>query len=122
MGREDKRSTRFQRSHPGEQNFDLGALEDRGWFVEKNHEMTASVLLERQGFGKFDHLARGEIEIVGAHVRVDFELHLHELAPGRSVERPPVDDAKTGELFLVAEINVFADGEVSEERLLLKYH
>ena len=52
------------------------------------------LLLERQRLGELDHLARGEVEIVGARARVDVEPDLGELARGRGVEPPPVDEAE----------------------------
>ena len=53
---------------------DLGALEHRGRLVEQDDEMAAGMLLERQRLGELDHLAGGEVEVVGAHARVDVDL------------------------------------------------
>ena len=53
---------------------------------------------------------------------IDVDLDLGELARGRGVERAPVDEAEAGELRLVAEIDVLADGQVGEQRLLLEHH
>ena len=80
------------------------------------------LLLERQRLGELDHLAGGEVEVVGARARVDVDLDLGELARGRGVERAPVDDAEARELPLVAEIDVLADREVGQQRLLLEHH
>ena len=112
----------FKDAHAAEQDLDLGALEHRGRLVEQDHQVAAGVLLERQRLGELDHLARGEIEILGAHARIDIDLHLRELSRRSGVERAPVDDAEAGELRLVAEIDVLADGEVGQERLLLEHH
>src|SRR5687768_14322135 len=84
--------------------------------------MTTGALFERQGLGELDHLARCEIEIVGTHARIDFDLDLHKLARSSSVQRTPVYDAETAELRLVTEIDIFANRQVGQERLLLKYH
>src|SRR5215211_6100804 len=84
--------------------------------------MAASVLLERQSLSEFNHLARSEIKIVGTHARINIDLDLHKLARGGSVQSAPVNNTKPGELRLVAKIDVFANGQVCEERLLLKYH
>ena len=81
-----------------------------------------ALFLERQRLGELDHLARGEIEVFGAHARIDIDLDLGQLARGRSVERAPVDDAEAGELPFVAEIDVLADRQVGEQRLLLEHH
>ena len=119
---EDEGGARLQRPHAREQDLDLGAFENRGRLVEQDDQMAAGVLLERQRLGELDHLARGEIEVVGAHARIDVDLDLGELARGRRVERAPVDDAEAGELRLVAEIDVLADGQVGQQRLLLEHH
>src|SRR5690606_28838772 len=63
-----------------------------------------------------------EAEIIGSHSWVSFDLDLRELARGGVVESAPVDDAEAGELLLVAEIDVLADREVREQRLLLEHH
>ena len=122
MGNEDERGARLQRPHPRKQNVDLRALEHRGRFVEQNHEMAGGVLLERQGLGELHHLARGEAEIVGAHAWIDVHLDLFELTRRGCIEGPPIDEAETRELRLGAQIDVFADRQIGEQRLLLEHH
>ena len=117
-----KEARDLKRAHAAEEDLDLGALQHRGRLVEQDDQVAAGVLLERQRLGELDHLARGEIEVLGAHARVDVDLHLGELARRSGVERAPVDDAEAGELRLVAEIDVLADGQVGQERLLLEHH
>ena len=81
-----------------------------------------ALLLQRQRLGELDHLAGGEVEVGGAHARVDVEPDLGELARGRGVERRASDQAGAGEPRLVAETDVLADREVGQQRLLLEHH
>ena len=119
---EDERGARLQRAHPAEQDLDVGAFQHRGRLVEQDHEMALGALLQRQRLGELDHLPGGEIELGGARARVDVDLHLGDLAARRGIERAPADDPEAGELRLVAEIDVLADGQVGEQRLLLEHH
>ena len=60
--------------------------------------------------------------VFGARAGIDINLYLRQLPRRRNVERFPVDDAVTGELGLVAEVDVFAHRHVGEEGLLLEHH
>ena len=79
-------------------------------------------LLERQRLGELDHLAGGEVEIGGGRRRVDVDLDLLQLAARGGVERAPAHQPALREGALAAEIDVLADGEVGQQRLLLKHH
>ena len=63
-----------------------------------------------------------KLEVLGAHARVDIDLDLFQLARRRGIERRPAHEAEAGELRLVAEIDVLADREIGEQRLLLEHH
>ncbi len=84
--------------------------------------MALCLLLQGQGLGQLDHLAGGEAELARADAGVDVDLDLGQLAGGRGIEGRPVDEAQPGELALIAEEDILADGEVGQQRLLLEHH
>ena len=84
--------------------------------------MTRRRFLERERLGEFDHLAGREIEVGDAGPGVDVQFHLDELPARGRVERPPAHQAEADETAFVAEIDVLADRQIEQERLLLEHH
>ena len=91
MRHENEAGALLQRANPGEQNIDIALFQDRGWFVQKNNQMSFGSLLQCQRFGELDHLACSEAELRRPGARVDVNLNLVELATSRGIQASAVN-------------------------------
>src|SRR6476660_1836689 len=84
--------------------------------------MALSFVFESKRFGELYHLTRGKTQVLGTRARVDINLHFGQLSSGRRVKRAPIDDAEARKLPFIAKIDVLANRQVGEQRLLLEDH
>ncbi len=120
MRHENEAGALLEGTDPGKQNIDIALFQDRGWFVQKDDQMSFGALLQGQRFGELDHLAGREAELRSPGARVDVHLHLVELAASRGIQASTIDQSQPGKLGFLPEINVLADGQVQQKRLLLE--
>ena len=98
------------------------ALEHRGRFVEKDRQRSMGALLQRQGLGEFDHLARSETELARSSGWIDVESNLGEPIARRLDHPPAGDHPEPRERPLMREMEIVRDRHIEEQRLLLKDH
>ena len=95
-----------------EQAIDLPRRQCRRRLVHHEHAGAPE-----QGLRHFDHLLFGDAEAIDAAIRIDLQAHFVQAAASRLAKAGAVDDARPSRL--VAEQDVFGDGELRNEAQFL---